>query len=318
MDLKNKSKLPGRLLTVQISIFGFIILHSILWHVFGIHYLTKLCPASFADHVGNLEFNLTVVFWALVFLSTLFVGRAFCSWGCMFGSYQDMIARLFVKLKLNPFTGRTGAWILPILLFLFTAPVLFISRIRWPSLFWFVVIVVSAGLLIWSIVERNQMKRNLFTLPKYIALANYLGGIVSTWIILNVFQKGFSFAFDKHGVLDEYKSTAAVIIAALTLCMAAIGVAIESRFYCRYLCPYGLLLRFLSAIPFTKRFKVRASGAKCSQCGKCNKNCPMELDPMDEINKHGEIKSPDCISCLQCVASCPKDALDFSNKLTVK
>jgi NAD-dependent dihydropyrimidine dehydrogenase PreA subunit len=37
----------------------------------------------------------------------------------------------------------------------------------------------------------------------------------------------------------------------------------------------------------------------------------MGLDPMKEINEHGRVVDPNCINCLQCVARCPKDAVDF-------
>jgi NAD-dependent dihydropyrimidine dehydrogenase PreA subunit len=40
----------------------------------------------------------------------------------------------------------------------------------------------------------------------------------------------------------------------------------------------------------------------------------MGLDLMEEINTYGVVKSPECINCLQCVAKCPKNTLDFVGK----
>jgi len=64
---KVKRNLSSALLITQISIYAFIILHAIVWHVFGIHVLSKLCPFVFGDQVGNLEFNWVIVFWIPVF-----------------------------------------------------------------------------------------------------------------------------------------------------------------------------------------------------------------------------------------------------------
>lgn len=311
MKLSTKRKLPGRLLTVQISIYGFIILHSIAWHVFGLHFLTKLCPGKFALHMGNLEFNFNVVFWGLVFLSTLFVGRAFCSWGCMFGAYQDMVDRVFTKLKIQGIKGKTGLWIGGILTVISGLPFLVEGTPPWPAMFWFLVLVIILGLFAWWIVERKSTKRNINTVARYVLLAQFLGGIVASWILLNVFQKGFTLAFDKYGVLDDYLSSAGVAIAIFGFGLAALAVAVEKRFFCKHICPYGLLLRFLSAIPFSRRRKVRLTGEQCIKCSKCNKTCPMGIDAMEEINRYGMIKNPECINCLRCVSKCPKNTLDF-------
>jgi polyferredoxin len=311
MNPITKSKLSKRWLIAQLSIYAFIIVHSILWHVFHVHYLTKLCPAAFGNHIGNLEINFNVLFWVLIFISTLFVGRAFCAWGCMFGAYQDFVARAMKKLKIKPIQGKLKSWIFPLLIIVATVPFLAESKVAWPTLFWFMVIIFSSGLALWWFIEIKTGHRKIATIPKYLLLSHYLGTIVASWIVLNVFQKGISFAFHKYGVLDEYRTTAGIIFVLAGLSLTAFGVVIEKRLFCKYICPYGLLLRFLSVIPFSKRRLVQASG-QCSQCAKCNKACPMGLDPMREINEHGKVTDPNCINCLQCVATCPKNAIDFT------
>jgi polyferredoxin len=314
MKLSTKKKLAKRLLITQLSIYAFIIVHSIVWYVFKWHYVTKLCPGKFALHMGNLELNFNVLFWGLVFLSTLFVGRAFCGWGCMWGAYQDFVSRAFTKLKIQGIKGKSGAWILGILIVISALPFLGKGDSSWPTMFWFLVMVIFAGLGLWWVIERKSLKRNINTIPRYILLVQFLGAIVSSWILLNVFQKGFSFAFDKYGVLDDYRSLPGILFAVFGFSLTIVGVAVEKRFFCKHICPYGLLLRFLSAIPFSKRYKVRITGEPCIKCAQCNKNCPMGLNPMEEINTYGVVKSPECINCLRCVAKCPKYTLDFIGK----
>jgi polyferredoxin len=301
-------------LITQLSIYAFIIIHSIAWYVFGWHYLTKLCPGKFALHVGNLELNFNVLFWGLIFISTLFVGRAFCGWGCMWGAYQDFVSRAFMKLKIQGIKGKSGPWILGFLIIFSGLPFLTEGTPPWPAMFWFLVLVIISGLGLWWAIERKSPKKNINTVPRYILLVQFLGGIVSSWILLNVFQKGFSFAFDKYGVLDDYRSLVGILFVVLGFGLTIVGVAVEKRFFCKHVCPYGLLLRFLSAIPFSKRRRVRITGEQCSRCAQCNKSCPMGIDTMEEINTFGMVKSPECINCLRCVAKCPKYTLDFVDK----
>lgn len=312
MDLITKKKLPRYLLITQILIYVFIIIHSIAWHVFDIHLLTKLCPAKFGAHIGNLEFNLNVVFWSLIFISTLFIGRAFCGWGCMWGAYQDFVSRAFSKLGIQGIKGKSRIWIFAILIIISGLPFLFGEGKAWPTFFWFMVFVLIVALGLWWIIERKSRNRNPSSLPKYVLLVQFLGGIISSWIVLNVFQKGITFAFDKYGVLDDYMSFIGIITVILGFGLAALAVAVEKRFFCKYMCPYGLLLRFMSSIPFSKRRKVRAVDESCVSCSQCNQVCPMGLNPMEEIKKYGVVKSPECINCLRCVAKCPKNTLDFS------
>ncbi len=312
--MKKISNLKRNLIITQGFIYVFIIIHSILWHVFNIHWLTKLCPSKLAEHVGSLEFNFTVLFWILVFISTLFVGRAFCAWGCMFGAYQDFILRLFNKIKIKPLKNKFGIWSMRIIILIYILGTLFSINITWPTFYWFLAFVVIVGFIIWIIVEKKGTVKNLFLLPKYLWLVQFLGSIVAMWIVLNVFQKGITTAFDKYGVLDDFQTLGKIIIVITTLVLVAFGLAVEKRFFCKYLCAYGTLLRFLSAIPFSKRYKVKITSIKCTECKKCDKECLMDIKPMEEIIKHGEVKNPECINCLQCVAVCPAGAIKFSNK----
>ncbi len=75
------------------------------------------------------------------------------------------------------------------------------------------------------------------------------------------------------------------------------GLLIE-RFWCRYLCPLGAALGILQKFSLTK---VAREEDTCISCGKCNRSCPMGLDPMSV----DRVTSADCISCGRCVEECP-------------
>jgi polyferredoxin len=297
------------LLITQISIFGFIILHAILWYVFGIHVLTKLCPFVFAEQVGRLEFNVTIIFWLAIFISTLFVGRAFCAWGCMFGAIQDFMGRLARALNLTPRASRAGKWVLVFVVVIVALAYVFGNKHYWPSMFWFIVMILFAGVALWLIIEKRTSFRTVLTLPKYVLLAQLLGGVGALWISLEIFQKGISLVFNKYSVFYNERWPVQAVFAALIAAAVTTG---KKRPFCRYLCPIGLSLRFLSAIPSRKRSKViRSDDAECSRCGLCDKECLMGINPMEEINSTGAVSSPECINCLQCVSKCPRNALDF-------
>jgi ferredoxin len=77
-----------------------------------------------------------------------------------------------------------------------------------------------------------------------------------------------------------------------------------NRFWCRYLCPSGALLAFVSRAPLIRR---RVSD-KCTQCGKCIRKCPMSAI---EIEKPENAFHSECIVCRTCEEICPEKAITF-------
>ena len=79
-----------------------------------------------------------------------------------------------------------------------------------------------------------------------------------------------------------------------------------SRFWCRYLCPYGALLGVISLI---SPARIRKNPARCTGCGKCERLCPGQI----KISGRVAVSSPECSACLNCMAVCPQtDVLSFS------
>ena len=69
--------------------------------------------------------------------------------------------------------------------------------------------------------------------------------------------------------------------------------------WCRYLCPYGALLGFFSWLSPTR---VRRNADACVDCGLCDKACMARLP----VSTLGQVTSPECTGCLDCVAVCPR------------
>ena len=81
------------------------------------------------------------------------------------------------------------------------------------------------------------------------------------------------------------------------LVLVALSVVIKN-FWCRYLCPYGALLGFLS---FLSPLKITRNKETCIDCELCTKACPSSIN----VHKAGRVWSDECMSCLQCVEVCP-------------
>jgi formate hydrogenlyase subunit 6/NADH:ubiquinone oxidoreductase subunit I len=53
---------------------------------------------------------------------------------------------------------------------------------------------------------------------------------------------------------------------------------------------------------------------KCSECGLCEKNCPMNIKLMDYKKQGKRILSTECILCCTCIDVCPEKAIHMTFK----
>jgi polyferredoxin len=298
------------LLIAQISIYVLIILHSITWHVFGIHVVSKLCPFVLGDQVANLELNWSAVFWLLAFGSALVFGRAFCAWGCMFGAFQDFMSGVGARLQLKRTKNRWGVWLTGFVTFSIVVTKIFGSRHdHWSSLFQHLSVVALGGVVLWLLVERPHSPPEVRTLPKYLHASHYLGAIAVTWISTDVFRTGITLVVDKYGILNHMVWP---FVAAEAVLITTVVLLVEKRAFCKYACPIGLFFRFFAAMPFPTKYRITASGQQCNQCGKCDRVCRVDITPMSDLLQFGKVQDPNCVNCLECVSHCPKAAIEFS------
>lgn len=106
-------------------------------------------------------------------------------------------------------------------------------------------------------------------------------------------------------MLDFFKDLSVVGIAVIAS-LVLLSMIIQN-FWCRYLCPYGALLSFLSIF---SPWKIRRDEETCISCERCTKACPNQL----KVSTAKSVWSPECSGCLNCVKSCPvKGTLEFSS-----
>lgn len=77
------------------------------------------------------------------------------------------------------------------------------------------------------------------------------------------------------------------------------------RPFCKYICPLGAFYALFQKISFVR---LRVDTSACVHCGKCERVCKMNVDPVQTPN------SAECIRCGDCVSECPQNALYFLRK----
>lgn len=96
--------------------------------------------------------------------------------------------------------------------------------------------------------------------------------------------------------------------------VSAWGVLIASLFagfwvyrpFCRFVCPYGVLLGLFSMVAFKRR---HIEQSHCVQCGICEKNCPVDAITRHPVTKEFSISAFYCIQCNNCSSRCRKSGI---------
>jgi len=92
---------------------------------------------------------------------------------------------------------------------------------------------------------------------------------------------------------------------AILLAAVALGIRVY-RPFCRFVCPYGVLLGMFSMIAIKRR---HIEQSQCVKCGRCEKQCPVQAIMRDaQTNEYG-ISSYRCIQCNRCSSICRKDGI---------
>jgi len=73
---------------------------------------------------------------------------------------------------------------------------------------------------------------------------------------------------------------------------------LEERFFCKVLCPLGLIYGLFNKISLVNFI---ANREKCRICGSCEKVCVSEITP------YIQVESLECIRCLRCKEVCPEE-----------
>lgn len=239
------------------------------------------CPTSlFSCPIGILQnalASLRVIFLKnlitpLLYITGFFLlfgltfGRFACGWVCPFGLLQELIFKPVFKNK-------------P----LFEFEIKLRKFLKFSVFFGLVI-----GAPIFFLEENGYGVLGFckFLCPVGTAEAGYLN------LLLNPELKEFI------GWIFYFKTFLLFFI--ISLCI------IEYRFFCKHLCPLGLIYGFFNKISW---LKLSVDSNKCKNCKICEKICPMNVSITKNIN------SLECIRCLNCVKVCPYKAIKIEKKI---
>lgn len=118
--------------------------------------------------------------------------------------------------------------------------------------------------------------------------------------------------FESHLVTTDFWATFpgwAVAIPFLGLCGFGLVYLLGSKAFCTYGCPYGPV--FAAAEQLSAR-RIRVDPDKCAHCGHCTIACTSNVRVHEEVREFGMVVDSGCMKCLDCVSTCPNDALSYS------
>lgn len=194
--------------------------------------------------------------------------------------YMPSLVGMAIPVLLALFLGRVFcSWVCPVSFFLelFDRLRKFVARRNFlkNSL-------LVAKKLLWFVLIAELLLSMILGVPLFVFLSP--PGLIGREIMMLVF---FQTVALEGAIL--------LLIVVLELC--------TRRFFCRTFCPLGGLLAFLGS---KRSLRVHVELGNCTNCGICEKSCPMGLVP-----SIGEGKSAYCWNCGECVDSCGYDALHF-------
>lgn len=82
------------------------------------------------------------------------------------------------------------------------------------------------------------------------------------------------------------------------------------RPFCRTICPLGLVLSWVSAIPGAMGIKQGSS--QCGACKACSQAC--DYGVITRAENKSQCNAKECIMCGECIDGCKKNALSFQNR----
>jgi len=222
--------------------------------------------------------------WSLIIIgATLAIGKFFCSYVCPLGAVIDFLNPLFFRKK-SGWELKNEATFRKIKFFLL---ILFLSA-------------ALVGLSLSYLMDPLPLLTRFYTFflyPLIVTLVN---------LILDLLRPFFQ-ALGWVGLSHLSYPQPVYYMSFITFLIFAGIIALNRfapRFWCRYLCPLGAFLSFISPLGLFKR----RVNQECNECGECQKSCPMgaiEQDPK-------RMRLPECIQCQTCADVCPKGAITFS------
>ncbi len=168
----------------------------------------------------------------------------------------------------------------------------------------------TAAVLDWLPIEENKPVPPKWTLLRWPVL---LGSILLPFYLI---QTGYHYMEghilgDVGGLVQTHKGDQFLWFLAGNSLYYVTGIILafvfkKRRAFCKIACPVSLIMKVPARFSAIRK---TPSGKKCTGCGKCNLECPMDVNVRGYIREGLKITSTECILCGKCSQVCPAQAI---------
>ena len=220
----------------------------------------------------------------ILILVPILFGRFTCGWLCPFGFIQDLVSKIpSKKTKLKQDTEETFGWIPLIIIGLSLGVAVLVGFLP----------LIRADI----VLELGSFTYGIWTqLDPY----NFLFSIIPEIIRNNLLVVG-------EGIYEFIAQNPIFIIQIIFTIIVFVLQYWLSRAYCRFLCPTGTCMGYISKYSL---LGLKRDPVHCTKCRKCEDACPMNV-PLLKLD-FNRIRHKSCILCLECVAACPENSLKIA------
>ncbi len=246
------------------------------------HWFSWLAKIQLIPAILGLHIGLVIIMVVL----TLVFGRVYCSFICPLGVFQDIVSWISGKRKKYRFHYSSA-----------------INWLRYSFLGIFIVAIIAGVGSLVAMLDPYGI---------YGRIASNLFAPVYQWgnnLLAYAAERADSYVF--YSVDVWLKSIPTFIVAIVLIILISVLAWKNGRTYCNTVCPVGTVLGFISKYSF---FKPVFNVDKCNGCNLCARNCKSAC--ID--TKNHSIDYSRCVTCLDCIESCNRDAITYQSAFKTK
>ncbi len=222
-----------------------------------------------------------------VLIPTLLLGRVFCNWMCPYGTLHQFVGWLFNvrnnRQDLDANRYRVG------------------QQLKYLILTGMLVMAAFGSLQIGLLDPICLLVRSftVFVSPASDLAATNLAE--SLRVSLGMDPAPLLVLSTSPGAPEQRLFAGSATVGLMLVGLVGMNLVIP-RFFCRFLCPLGAFLGWLSRFAV---FRIDRDLTKCTDCDLCLRRCEGASDPQ------GALRKSECFVCFNCIDDCPEEALSF-------
>jgi polyferredoxin len=236
-----------------------------------------------------------LLFSLIILLPTVFLGRFFCGWICPMGTIQHFIGGMRSEAKRGKQrleSNRYKRW----------------QAVKYVVLIAGLVAAAFGSMIIGTLDPFSLLVRSvgLALLPAF----NFATRAVLAPMEHSHFGAIRTIGESIHTMLQatilDFRQThfsQSLLLGILFLVILWASMRVK-RFWCRAICPLGALL---GAVSRWSILGLHKDASRCDNCNRCLLSCQGGDDPAGGVPWH----KSECLTCMNCVDSCPQGALQF-------